>query len=106
MNNNIELYVFKGLKVSISREILEKQILEMDIEKFIQYAWQFQDNEYWPCEYWMPRECFKTEEAWHKYENEGDGHRLIRKERGVKLYWNLNYLTCLRKPERPYGCVG
>ncbi len=93
-------YVAFGLTFSMPREVVERRIMEMDTEKFIAYARGFLDNPYWPCAYFADRSWFKTEEEWQKYENEGDGHRLIRKEGGTKLYWDGGRLKCLQEAQR------
>lgn len=92
---NIIYYVL-GIEFSVAASVIEDRIMEMGADEFIAYARGFIANYAHPaCSYYSDRDCFKSREEWQEYEIEGGGHRLIRIERGFKLYWEGNRLNCL-----------
>ena len=97
----MEMITYKvlGIEFSMPKSEIEKMILAMSVEKFCEYARQFIPNKYHPCAFYAEPAWFKSREEWEKYEIEGDGHRLIRREtlewECVKLYWRLTSLQCL-----------
>src|SRR3989344_4047126 len=94
-------YRVLGIEFSVPASVIEKRIMEMSGDEFVAYAKQFIPNPYYPCSYYADPSWFKSREEWEKYEIEGGGHRLIRREKGVKLYWEGTFLKCLVEYSRP-----
>ena len=94
-----------GIQFSTPKKEVEQRIMEMSGDEFVAYAKRFIPNPYHPCSYYADPSWFKSREEWQKYEIEGDGHRLIRQENGVKLYWEGTFLKCLVEYYRTH-CSG
>jgi len=91
---NITYYAL-GIKFFMPASVIETRIMAMGSDEFIAYAKQFIPNPSHPCSCYTEPANFKSIEEWEKYEIEGNGHRLIRQENGVKLYWEGDRLHCL-----------
>ncbi len=83
-------YRVLGLEFSMPMSVIEERIMEMSTDEFVAYAKGFFDNPFHPCAYFCEPPRFGSKEewdAWEKGEVEGDGHKLIRRDGGVQLYW-------------------
>lgn len=102
--DNVRYYAL-GIEFSMPKSVIEQRILEMSVEEFVWYAKRWIPNPYYPCEYYATPSMFNSREEWEKYEVEGGGHKLLRREGGVKLYWEGTSLKCHVEYER-WGCAG